>query len=127
MCLSLQRPGAVLDVTDIPMEQLALKWRFTDPHYCTLPKVHLQQVKPWSSESSRELWDLTLPLHEQLPFTASLFRVVESMPLDNADPTAIRRVRKWLFSRGVPFRSPVFLSYTPELAIATTWKLVVKY
>ena len=49
------------------------------------------------------------------------------MPLDTSAPNAIRAVRKWLFGRGVPFRSPVFLSYQPEWAVATTWKMVVKY
>ena len=111
----------------IPMEQFPLKWRFTDPRYRALPLVHLEQVRPLSSESSRRLWDLTLPLHKELPFTAGFFRVVESIALDNADRTAIRGVRKWLFSRGVPFKSSVLLSYQPEWAIATTWKMVVKY
>jgi hypothetical protein len=106
------------------MEQFALKWRFTDPRYRALPPVHLEQVKPLSSESSRRLWDLTLPLHEDLPFTPGFFRVVESILLDNTDP---RAVRKWLFGCGVAFKSPVYLSYQPELAIATTWKMVVKY
>ena len=118
---------AVLDVTPIPMEQFALKWRFTDPRYRALPPVHLEQLKPLSAASARLLWDLTLPLHEDLPFTPGFFRVVESMPLDHNDPTAIRAVRKWLFGRGVPFKSPVYLSYQPEWAIATTWKMVVKY
>jgi hypothetical protein len=117
----------VLDITLIPMEEFALKWRFTDPRYRALPPVHLKLVKPLSPMSSRRLWDLALPLHEELPFTAGFFRVVESIPLDNAAPTAVRGVRKWLFSRGVPFKSLVFLSYQPEWAIATTWKMVVKY
>jgi hypothetical protein len=109
------------------MEQFALKWRFTDPRYRVLPPVHLEQVKPLSPDSSRRLWDLTLPLHGDIPFTLSLYRTIESVPLDNNDPAAIRSVRKWLFDRGVPFKSPVYLSYEPECAIATTWKIVVKY
>jgi len=117
----------MLDITPIPMEQFELRWRFTDPRYRVLPAVHLEQLRPLSSESSRRLWELTLPLHDDFPFTTNLFRVVESMPLDNADPKAIRAVRKWLFGRGVPFKSPVFLSYQPECAIVTTWKMVVKY
>ena len=118
---------AVLDVTPIPMEQFALKWRFTDPRYRALPPAHLEQVRPLSSESSLQLWELTLPLYQDLPFTPGLFRGVESVRLDNADPSAIRAVRKWLFGRGVPFKSAVYLSYQPEWAIATTWKMVVKY
>ena len=117
----------MLDVTPIPMEQFALKWRFTDPRYRVLPPVHLEQVKPLSSESSRRLWDLTLLLHKDLPFTVGFFSDVESIPLNNTDPLAIRAVRKWLFNRGVPFKSPVYLSYQQDEAIATTWKMVIKY
>jgi hypothetical protein len=117
----------MIDVTPVPMEQFALKWRFTDPRYRVLPAVHLEQMKPLSSESARRLWNLTLPLHGDLPFTQGLYRIVESIYLDNNDPEAIRTVRKWLFDRGVPFKSHVYLSYEPECAIATTWKIVVKY
>lgn len=109
------------------MEQFALKWRFTDPRYRVLPPVHLEQVKPWSPESSRQLWDLTLPLHRDRPFTPGFFRNVESLPLDNNDPVAIRAVRRWLFNRGVPFKTSVYLSYQPKWAIATTWKILLKY
>ena len=117
----------MLDLTPIPMEHFALKWRFTDPRYRVLPPVHLEQVKPLSSESSRRLWDMTMPLHKNLPFTSGFFRAVESITLDNAESTASRAVRKWLFARGVPFKAPVYLSYQPAQAIVTTWKMVVKY
>src|SRR5262245_36909939 len=109
------------------MEQFALKWRFTDPRYRVLPSVHLDQVRPLSAESSRRLWDLTLPLLRDLPFTPGLFSTVDSVLLDKATSSAIRDVRKWLFNRGVPFKSVVYLSYRPECSITTTWKMVVKY
>ena len=117
----------MLDVTHIPMEQFTLKWRFTDPHYRVLPAVHIEQVKPLSSESARLIWDPTCPLHYGFPYSPGFFQSVESVPLDNADPSAIRTTRKWLFNRGVLFSSAVYLSYQPEEAITTTWKMVVKY
>lgn len=107
------------------MAQFPLKPRFADPRYRVLPPVHLEQLKPLSVESARQLWDLTSPLHESLPFTSGFFRSVESIPLDKDE----RAVRKWLFDRGVLFKTAVFLSYRyqRDLAIATTWKMVVKY
>jgi hypothetical protein len=117
----------MLDVTPIPMQQFALKWRFTNPRYRVLPAVHLEQVRPLSPESSRRLRDLTMPLHEDLPFTQGLFRSIESVALDKGDALAIRSVRKWFFNRGVPFKATVYLSYGTEWAIATPWKIVVKY
>jgi hypothetical protein len=117
----------MLHVAYIPMGKFALKWRFTDPRYRALPPAHLEQVKPLSSESSRRLWDLMLPLHEDLPFTPGFFRTIESVRTNNEDPAALRSVRKWLFGRGLPFQTRVYLSYQPEWAIETTWKMVIKY
>jgi len=117
----------MLDLAYIPMEQFALKWRFTDARYRVLPPHHLAELQPLAPESARRIWDLTLPLHRDVPFTDGFFRTVESTPLDSADPEAVRAVRKWLFRRRLPFRARVLLSYQPGEAIATTWKMVVKY
>lgn len=117
----------MLDVATIPMEEFPLRWRFTDPRYDVLPPDHLVQVRPLAPESARRVWDLTLPLHGALPFTPGFFRSVESIRLDGADPEAVGAVRKWLFGRGVPFAAEVYLSYQPGEAIATTWKMLIKY
>jgi hypothetical protein len=117
----------MLDVAYIPMEQFTLRWRFVDPRYRTLPPQHLAQLQPLAPESARRIWELASLLHRDLPFTDRFFRSVESTPLHGADPEAVRAVRKWLFRRRLPFKAPVFLSYQPDAAIATTWKLVVKY
>ena len=120
-----------MQFTTVPMDQFPLKWRFTDPRYDVLPPIHLAQVKPLAPPDARRLWDMILQaqLHRAIPFTEGYFRSVVSTRTERAhgDEAEARRVRKWLFQRGVPFRQRVWLSYQPEWAIETTWKLLVKY
>jgi hypothetical protein len=115
----------------MPMDQFALKWRFTDPRYDVLPAIHLAQVKPLAPPDARRLWDLILHanVHDDFPFTDGYFRSVVSTMIGDShdDPEEGRRVRKWLYQRGIPFRQRIWLSYQPEEAIETTWKMLVKY
>ena len=115
----------------VPMDQFPLKWRFTDPRYDVLPPIHLAEVKPLAPAEARRLWDLILQadLHRAVPFTEGYFRSVVSTRIGDAHGNDVedRRVRKWLYQRGIPFRQRVWLSYEPEWAIETTWKLLVKY
>jgi hypothetical protein len=117
----------MIDVAYIPMEQFTLKERFSDARFRVLPPHHLTQLRPLAPESARRVGEFTRPLHRDVPFTDGFFRNVASTPLDDTDPEAVAAVRKWLFRRGLPFKARVFLSYEPDLAIATTWKIVVKY
>ena len=115
----------------VPMDQFPLRWRFTDPRHAVLPAIHLAQVLPLAEADARRLWDLILQvnLHRAVPFTEGFFRTVVSTSTDGAhhDETNARQIRKWLFQRGIPFRQRVWLSYQPEWAIETTWKILVKY
>jgi hypothetical protein len=112
------------------MDQFPLKWRFTDPHD-VLPPIHLAQVKPLAPADAGRLWNLILQsdLHTAVPFAKGYFRSVVSTRIGDShgNPAEGRRVRKWLYQRGVPFRQRVWLSYEPELAIETTWRMLVKY
>lgn len=112
----------------IPMGQFPLKWRFTDPAHTMLPEGHLQQIQPLAPVDARRLWEVTINLQRDFPFTSGMFPLVVSTRLDGwSEPTEERRVRKWLYQRGIPFGQHVYLSYQPEWGITTTWKLLVKY
>jgi hypothetical protein len=115
----------------VPMDQFPLKWRFTDPKYRVLPPIHLVQVKPLTPIDARRLWDTILQadLHNDVPFTNGYFRTVDSTVVGDSHENQAedRRVRKWLFQRGIHFRQRVLLSYQPEWAIETTWKMLIKY
>src|SRR4051794_23183045 len=105
----------------VPMDQFPLKWRFTDPRDDVLPPLHLAQVKPLAPADARRLWDLILQagVHRDVPFTDGYFRSVASTRIADPrrDAAEGRRVRKWLYQRGVPFRRRVWLSYDPQCAI----------
>jgi hypothetical protein len=115
----------------VPIDQFPLKWRFTDPRYAVLPPVHLAQVKPLAPSEARRLWDLIVQadIHVEIPFTKGYFRSVTSTRIEDSHGNDVedRRLRKWLYQRGIPFRQQIWLSYQPEWAIETTWKVLLKY
>jgi hypothetical protein len=117
----------MLDVTTIPMEQFPLRWRLTDPHYNALPSRDVERIQPLDAASAGRLLDLTQPWYREQPFTQGWFADVTSISTADTDPKAVRRVRKWLFQRGVPFGHRVFLSWSGSEAAVTTWKMVVRY
>jgi len=106
----------------ISMNEFSLKWRFTDSKYYELPKEHLDQLKPLSLEGAKFLNNHIGQLHNEVPFTAKFFRVVDQ--IDIADES---EARKWLYGRGLPFEKNVFLTWNAKTAMIAPWKLVVKY
>jgi hypothetical protein len=115
----------------IPMDRFPLKWRFADPRYDVLPPRHLAEIKPLASADAKRLWDLIrqASLHREVPFPDGYFRSVAGTRIGDShgDELEGRRVRKWLYQRGIPFRQRVWLSYQPDWALETTWKMLVKY
>ena len=93
--------------------------------------LHLAQVKPLSPADAKRLWDMILQadMHRAIPFTDGYFRSVVSTRIEDLYDNELedRRVRKWLYQRGIPFGQRVWLSYHPECAIETTWRILVKY
>lgn len=116
--------NAIPDYTTIPLDEWPPKWMFDDSG---IRAEHLAQCQPMSPESAQRLWHQVLEFHDQFPFTKGWFGQVDSVCLPESGETEIRAVKKWLYERGIPFRTQVFLSYQPDEAIVTTWKMVVKY
>lgn len=85
----------------------------TDPKYRVLPPAHVGQFKPLDRASAKRLLEMTQPWYSEQPFTRGFFADVVSTPISRHDgDQEIRRVRKWLYQRGVPFQHPVFLSWS---------------
>ncbi|NES82313.1 MAG: DUF2947 family protein [Moorea sp. SIO2B7] len=118
-------------LTTIPMDDFALKWRFTDPKYDVLPADHLAQIQPLDDQSASAIWRFIsdTDLHRDFPFKDHFFRSVESLSIGdshgNEDEDA--RIRKWLYRCAIPFQQTVILSWQPTWAVITNWKLLVKY
>ncbi len=67
----------------IPMDNFALKWRFTDENYKQLPELHLNQLKPLDSEASKFLWDFICKtrLHSDMPFKRDFFKNIDKIDI----------------------------------------------
>lgn len=119
-------------LTYISMADFPLKWRFTDPKYSVLPAAHLDQVHPLSRESAMRVWQFVLDsdLHLDFPFRREFFHHIESTKVGESHGNEEEdddRVRKWLYRCAIPFDRRIFLSWQPEWAIETSWKIFVKY
>lgn len=116
----------------VPMSEFALKWRFTDSKYDLLSPEHVSQIQPLDDKSAHLLWKLILDsdVHAADPFEPGFFRHVESISVgDNShgDHDEDARIRKWLYRCAIPFDQIVYLSWQPQWAVMTTWKMLTKY
>jgi len=114
------------------IDDFPLKWRFTDPKYVKLSDAHLAQVRPLDETSSKDLWSYILEsnLHGNDPFREGFFQSVESISIPNSERDYAEedaRIRKWLYRCAFPFDKRVLLSWQPDLAVETTWTMLVKY
>src|SRR6185295_7201050 len=118
------------DLTSISMNEWPMKWRFTDPKYAVLRPIHLEQINPLAPNSAKRLWEIVgrSRLHDELPFVSGFFDRMESTSVGDShgDAEENGRIRKWLYERGIPFQMRVYLSWQPDLAVRTTWKMLVK-
>lgn len=110
----------------IPMESFGLKWRFTEENYDVLPENHIDQMKPLDADAAKFLWDYTMSvgLHDNIPFKKDFFRTIDKakVTLENQ-----KKVKKWLYHRGIPFDKAVYLSWQPDDAMIVPWKIFIKY
>ncbi|MBY0263137.1 MAG: hypothetical protein K2Q20_12385 [Phycisphaerales bacterium] len=117
----------MLELNTIPMEQFALRWRLTDPKYRVVPAIHLEQIKPLDAASAQRLFEMTESWYVRQMQETGLFADVVWTDFYSRDAAEIRRVRKWLYQRGIPFQHRVFLLWSPTEAVVTTWKIFIKY
>lgn len=110
----------------IEMDQFPLKWRFTEEAYNVLPPEHLMQLQPLDREAA-ELLSKFLEdagLHDDVPFRKGFFKSEEWIELKTDEE---QEVRKWLYQRGLPLKTEVFLSWDRRTAMIVPWKLMIEY
>ena len=122
----------ISELTYCSIDDFPLKWRLTDPKYAELSSAHLAQIRPLDKTSSRDLWSYILEsnLHGNDTFREGFFQSVESISILNSEGDFAgeeARIRKWLYRCSFPFDMRVLLSWQPDLAVETTWKMFVKY
>ncbi|MCG2614062.1 hypothetical protein LZZ85_07205 [Terrimonas sp. NA20] len=61
------------------------------------------------------------------PFEKKNFKSVENVRGFSPTEEGRKALKKWLYHRGIPFSSPVFLLEHSRHAIVTSWKMVMRY
>jgi hypothetical protein len=117
----------VHQLTTIPMEEFALGWRFTSPRHRALLPAHLRHVKPLDSSSAKHLRDLISHWYPLPSSGHARLANIASTRIDAYEPDDVRRIRKWLYERALPFKQEVFVLWDSHTAAITTWKMVVRY
>ena len=117
----------------LPIADWPLSWRL-DQWGSIIPAHHLAQMQTLGPEDANRIWKLILDaeIHADFPFKRGLFPSIESLslqPVSHQDDfrTVRRTVKKWLFQRGIPFGRRIYLSYQPDWAVMTTWKMLIRY
>jgi hypothetical protein len=95
------------------------------------PETHKQQILFLGKDARRYLIDF---LHNAglitgggwAPFSKGNFAIVEEYKGHYFDEEN-SQLKKWLYRRGIPFRSWVFLLSNSDVGLMITWKMVVKY
>lgn len=110
----------------IPLADFRFKWRFTEANHAQLPDIHLDQLKPLDEKASKFLWDYIIKtnLHQDVPFKKDFFKHIDKAPILDENK---KKIKKWLYRRGIPFEKEVFLSWQPTEAMIVPWKIFVKY
>jgi hypothetical protein len=110
----------------IPMEDFALKWRFTDENHDKLLQLHLDQLKPLDQQASEFLSNFLVKtsLHQDFPFKHDFFRNIDKVEILEGNE---KEIKKWLYQRGLAFDMEVFLSWGSSVSMIVPWKLLIRY
>ena len=87
---------------------------------------YLDQIFPLNASASSFLWKYSdlIKLGRYAPDSGRYFRSHKRLVFGNGME---RDVKKWLFQCGVPFDTPVFIPFQPDVAFAMTWKMLIRY
>ena len=124
---------SVAEIEEVPLEEWRYAWRLEQLD-SPLSRLDRERIRPLSAASSKRISDSldTSILHRDFPFKKGLFRRIESLaltPVDHQDKLLKedKKVKKWLYQRGIPFAAPVMLCYDSTNVVLTTWKMLVRH
>ncbi|PPK95811.1 hypothetical protein LY01_01404 [Nonlabens xylanidelens] len=111
-----------LDTFSVPLSSHPLNWKFKSEN---LTKEHKDQIIALNSKASRFLREFK-QTQKYLRSTSAIekyFEQVEELPLNNID---FKKMKKWLYNRGIPFDQKVFLLSESNWGFILTWKMLIK-
>ncbi len=114
--------------------QNPIHWRFEDEGDEIPYEDHKESILPLTKEGAaildRFIHDSSI--HNDFPFQKGRFRNTEVLSLEpvthqDGFKSEDKKVKKWMYELGVPFKNPVFVSYDRDCGFIMPWKLLIKY
>lgn len=101
--------------------------------FANLPETHREQICFLDGLAAQFMYDYLNASHiitgeAYDPFSKHHFKTVDRLSYISHTSEGISDLKKWLYRRGVPFKSEVFvLPVYDAYPFITTWKIVLKY
>ena len=98
-----------------------------------LPETHREQILFLDKAASKYIYEFSSDAHLMTgglwdPFAKGNFKQVEEFSNFSRTPESNERLKKWLFNRGIPFPTWVFVLLNGnEGPLLMTWKMLIKY
>ena len=113
----------------IPLSEFPFAWRLTDARWDRLPEEDFAQIVPLGEERSAELNLQGRGFRKPLGLPAvntSHYHLVSDCPLPSTSQ-GIAAGRAWLEILPLPSAELVYISWSNEAAIVTTWDMVKRH
>ena len=103
-------------------------------HFEALPEAHKEQILFLDKTARKYLFSFTNPSANLFtgdnwnPFAKGNFKIVEECHDLLNTGESNQQLRKWLFKRGIPFKTWVFVLFEGfDDPVMMTWKMLIKY
>jgi hypothetical protein len=106
-----------------PLDELPIKWRWTDSRWNILPKEALKTIKPLVETKASELCQYSLPFFDQSGFNESLFENIKQV--DAAEETL--EIQQWLLGCSSNLNQTVIVSWDKKMAVLVQWKVFCEF
>jgi len=98
----------------------------------TLPETHKDQILFLDKAAANYIFEFSEAAHLTTggfwdPFEKGNFKYVEEYGDFSGSGESRQRLNKWLYHRGIAFRTWVFVLSNNDHPVLTTWKMVIKY
>ena len=110
----------------VPLPEHPLKWKFQDDDEQELSDEFMDQIIPLTPLASNFLWkfESTQRYLGSISAIGEYFKEQEELSIGEGDS---RKVKKWLYERGIPFDQKVFWVTQPDWGFVLTWKMLIKF
>ncbi len=105
------------------IEDFPLAWRWTNERYALFPPNVLATIEPLSGSEALVLWRNAQEKHDASGLDPRRY-LISTCDVSDSDQEA---GCAWLESQHLNTETPIFLSWTPELAVATNWHTFTHY